>query len=73
MTSEIGRWLMEMMGYPLGLIYSTGGTTCVCDDDVYLNNSEPTKVIFLYSCRLIPNPSRYSRALHAGKSDGRYG
>jgi hypothetical protein len=38
-----------------------------------LNNSEPIELIFLQSCRLIPNPPRYSRALHAGKSGGRYG
>jgi hypothetical protein len=24
-AKEIGRWLMEMMGYPLGFIYSTEG------------------------------------------------
>jgi hypothetical protein len=33
-----------------------------------LNNSEPTKLIFLQSCRLIPNLPRYSRAPCAGKS-----
>jgi hypothetical protein len=38
-----------------------------------LNNSEPTELIFIQSSRLIPNPSRYSRALHAGKLGGRYG
>jgi hypothetical protein len=37
-----------------------------------LNNSEPTELIFLQSCRLIPNLPRCSRALHAGKSGGRY-
>jgi hypothetical protein len=38
-----------------------------------LNNSEPTELFSLQSCRLIPIPLRYSRALHAGKSGGRYG
>jgi hypothetical protein len=38
-----------------------------------LNNSESTELIFLQSCRLIPNSPRYSRALHVGKSGGRYG
>jgi hypothetical protein len=37
-----------------------------------LNNSEPTELIFLQSCRLIPNSPQDSRALHAGKSGGRY-
>jgi hypothetical protein len=38
-----------------------------------LSNSEPTELISLQSCRLIPNLPRYSRAPHAGKSGGRYG
>jgi hypothetical protein len=38
-----------------------------------LNNSELTELIFLQSCRLIPNLYRYSRVLYAGKSGGRYG
>jgi hypothetical protein len=38
-----------------------------------LNNSEPTELIFLQSCRLIPNPPRYLRVSRAGKSGGRYG
>jgi hypothetical protein len=38
-----------------------------------LNNSEPTELALLRSCRLIPNQPRYSRGLHAGKSGGRYG
>jgi hypothetical protein len=38
-----------------------------------LNNSEPTELIFLQSYRLIPNPPRYTRALHAGKLGGCYG
>jgi hypothetical protein len=38
-----------------------------------LNNSEPTELIFLQTCRLIPNPPRHLGALHAGKSGGRYG
>jgi hypothetical protein len=38
-----------------------------------LNNSEPTELIFLQSCQLIPNPLRYSRAPYAGMSGGRYG
>jgi hypothetical protein len=38
-----------------------------------LNNSEPTELFSLQSCRLIPIPPQYSRALHAGKSGGRYG
>jgi hypothetical protein len=37
-----------------------------------LNNSEPTELIFLQSCRLIPNLPRYSRVSYAGKSGGRY-
>jgi hypothetical protein len=36
-----------------------------------LNNSEPTELIFLQSCRLIPNLPRCSKALHTGKSGGR--
>jgi hypothetical protein len=35
-----------------------------------LNNSEPAELIFLQSCRLIPNPPRYSRVPCAGKSGG---
>jgi hypothetical protein len=38
---------MNLMGYPLGLIYLTMGITCVYDDDVYLSNSGPTELIFL--------------------------
>jgi hypothetical protein len=38
-----------------------------------LNNSEPTELIFLQTCRLIPNLPRHSGALQAGKSGGRYG
>jgi hypothetical protein len=75
-SNEIGRWLMEMMGYPIGLIYSTVGhymRTAYATIMYTLNNSETTELIFLQSCRLIPNPPRYSRALHAGKSGGRYG
>jgi hypothetical protein len=42
-TNELHRWLMsdlEMMGYPLSLIYLVVGLTCVYDDDVSLSNSE---------------------------------
>jgi hypothetical protein len=35
-----------------------------------LNNSEPTELIFLQSCQLIPNPPRYSRASYSRKSGG---
>jgi hypothetical protein len=35
-----------------------------------LNNSEPTELISLQSCRLIPNLPRYSRTPCAGKSGG---
>jgi hypothetical protein len=38
-----------------------------------LSNSEPTELIFLQSCRLIPNLHRYSRAPHVGKLGGHYG
>jgi hypothetical protein len=38
-----------------------------------LNNSEPTELIFLQCCRLIPNLPRHSRGLHAGNSGGHYG
>jgi hypothetical protein len=38
-----------------------------------LSNIELTELIFLQSCRLIPNPPRYPRVLHAGKSGEHYG
>jgi hypothetical protein len=37
-----------------------------------LNKSEPTELISLQSCRLIPNLARYSRVSHAGESSGCY-
>jgi hypothetical protein len=50
-----------------GALHAYMRITCI------LNNSEPTELIFLQSCRLIPNSPRYSRALHTGKSGGCYG
>jgi hypothetical protein len=46
-ANELSRWSMEMMGYPYALYTRPWGTTCVYDDDVFLNNSEPTELIFL--------------------------
>jgi hypothetical protein len=61
-ANEIGRGSMNMMGYPLGLIYRTVGAlhiyimiTCL------LNNSEPTELISQKYRQLIPNPPRYLR------------
>jgi hypothetical protein len=31
-ANEIGRWLMEMMGYPLDLYTRPWGTSCVHED-----------------------------------------
>jgi hypothetical protein len=65
---------MEIMGVPPRPYILDCGALHVYMRIMYiLNNSEPTELIFLQSCRLILNPSQYSRALYAKKSGGRYG
>jgi hypothetical protein len=61
---------MEMMGYPGPYILDRGVLHVYMRITCLLNNSEPTELIFLQYCRLIPNPPRYSKAPYAGKSGG---
>jgi hypothetical protein len=72
-ANEIGRWPMKMMGYPLGLIYTTVGHSIYIMITCLLNNSEPAELISRKYRRLIPNPSRYLRTQCAGKSDDFFG
>jgi hypothetical protein len=70
-SNEIGRWSMEMMGVPHGpYIHDRGALHTYMSIICLLNNSEPTELISLQSCRLIPNLPRYSRTPCAGKSGG---
>jgi hypothetical protein len=38
---------LSLMGCPYALYIRPWGNTCVYDNDVFLNNSEPTELIFL--------------------------
>jgi hypothetical protein len=59
----------ENDGVPPGsYIFDRGALHAHMMISLFLSNSEPTELISLQSCRLIPNLSRHSRAPRAGES-----